>query len=464
MKKTVAILVFILISAIGFAQSNLNVRNFEKFKTNYNSNAYESIFDQFSNEMQMALPLAKTKQFFSGLQSKAGKITDFEIIEVNSENTTVYKTTFEQGYFAIQFSIDAENKIAGFKVNPFVAKSTSTVENKLTQYPAAIANLIFENTKDFPENTQLSVAVLKNGKVSYYGVHTVDHKLIPIENQESVFEIGSLTKVFTSTVLANLVVEGKLKLTDKINAYYPFLFKNKTTITFESLANHTSGLPRLPPNLDLSNAENPYKNYGVKELDTYLAHQMILAKAENNTYDYSNLGAGLLGHTLGISQNKPFTKLVQDVFKKYQMSNSFINSENLGNALVKGLDDKGNVVYNWDFDVLFGGGGILSTTSDLVRFAEAQFNATNKALELTRKETAVVSDDMKIGLGWHLLKSEKGNDLIWHNGGTGGYSSSMVLDVKNKNGVIILSNVSGLSTQNGKIDALGFGVLKWLEK
>ena len=464
MKKTVAILIFMLISAIGFAQSNLNVRNFEKFKTNYNSNAYESIFDQFSNEMQMALPLANTKQFFSGLQSQAGKITAFEVIEVQSENTTVYKTTFEQGFFAIQFSIDAENKIVGFMVNPFIAKSISTVENKLTQYPAAIADLIFENAKDFPENTQLSIAVLKNGKVSYYGVHTFDHKLIPIENQESVFEIGSLTKVFTSTVLANLVVEGKLKLTDKINAYYPFLFKNKATFTFESLANHTSGLPRLPPNLDLSNTENPYKNYGVKELDTYLANQMILAKAENNTYDYSNLGAGLLGHTMGLSQNKPFTKLVQDVFKKYQMNNSFTTAQNLGNTLVKGLDEDGNVVYNWDFDVLFGGGGILSTTSDLVRFAEAQFSATNKSLELTRKETAVVSDDMKIGLGWHLLKSEKGNNLIWHNGGTGGYSSSMVLDVKNKNGVIILSNVSGLSSQNGKIDALGFGLLKWLEK
>ncbi|WP_026977517.1 serine hydrolase [Flavobacterium tegetincola] len=460
MKKTVAILAFMLISAIGFAQADLNVSSFEKFKTNYNSNSYELIFDQFSNEMQTALPLGNTKQFFSGLQSKAGNITDFEVIEVQSENTSVYKTTFEHGFFAIQFSIDAENKIAGLMVNPFVSKSISTVENNLTQYPAAIADLIFANAKDFPENTQLSIAVLKNGKVSYYGVQLRDNKLIPIENQESVFEIGSLTKVFTSTVLANLVVEGKLKLTDKINSYYPFLFKNKATITFKSLANHTSGLPRLPQNLDVSNADNPYKNYGVKELDTYLAHQMILAKADNNTYDYSNLGAGLLGHTLGLSQKKPFTKLVQDVFKKYQMNNSFTTSENLGSALVKGLDEDGNVVYNWNFDVLFGGGGILSTTSDLVRFAEAQFQATNIALELTRKETAVVSDDMKIGMGWHLLKSEKGNDLIWHNGGTGGYSSSMVLDVKNKNGVIILSNVSGLSSKNEHIDTIGFAILE----
>ena len=462
-KKKVLQFLVLLLTTVGFSQAEHNNKAFEKFKTNYNSAAYEMIFESFAEPMQKALPMSNTAQFLNELQLQAGKITDSEVLLIQSENTVVYKTTFERGIFEIQFSVDSESRIAGFMVKPFKTPSMSILENKLSKYPKQIADFIYANSKDFPEHTQLSIAVLKNGKVSFYGVQIVDNKLITIENQNSIFEIGSLTKVFTSTVLANLVTEGKLKLTDKINPFYPFLFKNKAEITFESLANHTSGLPRLPINLGDSDIENPYKNYGVRELDYYLANQMTLAKAEHNSYEYSNLGAGLLGHTLGLSQKTTFDKQLKKLFNQYKMNQSYTTAENLGNSLVKGLNEEGNVVSNWDFDVLKGGGGILSSTSDLVLFAEAQFNSADKALALTRTETAVVNDNMKIGLGWHLLKSKKGSDLIWHNGGTGGYSSSMVLDANHKNGVIILSNVSGLSAQNEKIDTLGFALFSIIE-
>ena len=131
--------------------------------------------------------------------------------------------------------------------------------------------------------------------------------------------------------------------------------------------------------------------------------------------------------------------------------------------MVKGLNENGEEIPNWDFDVLLGAGGLLSTTSDLVQFAQAEFNTKNKELALTKKQTATVNENMEIGLGWHLLKSKKGSNLIWHNGGTGGYSSSMILDVKNKNGVIILSNVSGFSSKNQNIDQMGFAILEKIE-
>ncbi len=83
-----------------------------------------------------------------------------------------------------------------------------------------------------------------------------------IKNQNKIFEIGSITKVFTSSVLASLVVDNRLKLNDFVNNYYPFAFNNNSKISFLDLANHTSGMPRLPENLDVSNKLNPYKNYG----------------------------------------------------------------------------------------------------------------------------------------------------------------------------------------------------------
>lgn len=104
----------------------------------------------------------------------------------------------------------------------------------------------------------------------------------------------------------------------------------------------------------------------------------ILLKLENEhskIYSYSNLGAGLLGYTLGMSQKMSFQKLLEKrVFDKYKMTRSFTTSEKLGERLVKGIDQNGKLVSNWDFDALFGAGVVLSTTEDLVKFANAQFN------------------------------------------------------------------------------------------
>jgi CubicO group peptidase (beta-lactamase class C family) len=430
MKIKCVVLMILMLSNVVFSQSEKCQNSFDQFIKNYNSNLYDCIFDHFSIGMQQALPFEKSQQFFSGLQVQAGTIKTYDLQKTENDNTAIYKTTFERGIFSIQISVDTENKISGFLVQLFIEPSNSILVNRLNGYPKEIASIIYTNSKDFPPNTQVSVAIITNGKAKYYGAKVVNDTLIAIENNNKVFEIGSLSKVFTSTILAALVVDGKINLKDQINPVYTFLFKNNASITYESIANHTSGLPRLPINLDVSNTENPYKNYGVKEFDYFLSNQMQLASATNNEYDYSNTGAGLLGHTLALSQNTTFKDLLENlIFKKYKMNASYTNAQNIGNRLVRGLDAKGDEISNWDFDVLVGAGGILSTTTDLVQFAQAQFEPKNKALELTRNPTATINDNMKIGLGWHILKSKKGGNLIWHNGGTGGYSTSMALDV-----------------------------------
>lgn len=98
-----------------------------------------------------------------------------------------------------------------------------------------------------------------------------------------------------------------------------------------------------------------------------------------------------------------------------------------------------------------------------MKFAQAQFNIENKELELNRKSTFDINDQIKIGLGWHILKTQKGFNRIWHNGGTAGYSSSIVLDVEKKNGVIILSNVSPFNPKSNNIDTLSFELMKQTE-
>lgn len=464
MKRVLCFLTIILTTNLLFAQTDNYKSAANSFQANYNAGSYDEIFNNFSAEMKQALPLEKTKQFLTGLKTQMGKIESKEFISYQQMTYATYKTTFEKGILAVNISLDDKDKINGLLVRPY--KETETAKNAvnaLNKYPKEIAEIIFSKTKDFPNNTQLSIALTQNGKTNYYGAIKINDTIRPTENQNNLFEIGSITKVFTSTVLASLVEEGKIKLTDDINSYYPFPFKDNIELTFINLANHTSGLPRLPENLDLSDPVNPYKSYGKEQIEDYLRNMIKLEHMPSKTYSYSNLGAGLLGYTLGLSQKTSFEELLQKrVFDQYKMENSFISPLHPNEKLVKGRNPKGEITANWDFDVLFGAGGVLSTTKDLAKFATGQLDPDNKELALTRKPTFDINENMKIGLGWHLLKSKKGEDLVWHNGGTGGYSSSIIVNLSNETAVVVLSNVASSHPKTGNIDELCFELMNEL--
>lgn len=451
-------------SNILFGQTANYKTAFDNFQKNYNQENFDEIFKGFSVEMQKALPIENTKSFLTDLKNQAGNIKSGEFVGYEQKTYASFKTIFEKGVFAVNISLDNENKINGFFIQPFkelISAKNNTI-NLLSSFPHDIAEVIFSKTSNLPNKSQLSIAIIEGGKTNYYGVIKIKDTLKPINNQNKIFEIGSLTKVFTSTVLAKLVTEKKISLEENINSFYPFKFNNEIKINIKSLANHTSGLPRLPGNFDLTNLINPYKDYGKDKLNEYLKSELKLENEPLKKYSYSNLGAGILGYTLGLSQKTSFQNLLQKyIFDKYNMKNSFTTSKNLNESLIKGLGEKGEPSSNWDFDVLFGGGGILSTTEDLAKFANAQLDEKNRELELTRKPTFVINEKMKIGLGWHILNFENGNTVYWHNGGTGGYSSSMSIDIKQKKSIIILANIAGI---NDELDALNFELMKDLLK
>lgn len=326
--------------------------------------------------------------------------------------------------------------------------------------------LVFEKTKSFPNQTQLSFAVIKDGKVRFYGVKRVQDSLYSVDNSKSVFEIGSITKVFTATLLSHVVVAGKIKLDEKINDKLKVRLKDEVLISYKQLSNHTSGLPRMPTNFASSsmlNPMNPYKNYGKDQLEEYLVSKLKVSQPPGEKYEYSNLGAGLLGYALCSLANTNYQALVKEIiFSRYNMTSTTTQRTDVEKQLVQGRDAIGDVASNWDLGALVSAGGILSTVEDLSKFGLAQFDAVNKELELTRVPTFSVSETMEIGLGWHIIKPESGDTWHWHNGGTAGYTSSMALDVKRKNGIIILSNVSAFNKNMKKIDELCFGLMKTL--
>jgi len=462
---------FLTIGLCAVAQNEKDTTLISQFVDHYNKKEYGLVYALFSDNMQQKTPLVQIEGLLGGLNAAVGTIKQTEFVAKDEAGFSHNKTSFEKGIFDVAISEDGNGKMAGFKIVPFVEEDFSRkVSNQLKSegdLPSTLqTELIFEFCKSFPNQTELAIGLIVAGKPKYYGVKMVNDSLFTVENYQKTYEIGSISKVFTATLLAHQVYKGSAALEDEISSYFDFPFHQETSLTLKMLANHSSGLPRLPSNLDLTTVDpqNPYKAYDAKMLEDYLRKELNVPSGALGTYQYSNLGAGLLGQVLVKQAGESYETLLQThIAQKYGMKNTTSLSERVSSSWVKGLDAKGKETSNWDFDVLVGAGGIRSTMEDMMQFTLAQFDTNDKVLGLTRKETIRTNDKMGVGLGWHIRKSESGRDWVWHNGGTGGYSSSLSFNPETQNGIIVLSNVSGLSPKMGFIDKLCFQLLESIE-
>jgi CubicO group peptidase (beta-lactamase class C family) len=316
----------------------------------------------------------------------------------------------------------------------------------------------------FPNETQFSIALISDTMVTFYGAYRMNDDLKNINNHDRVFEIGSISKVFTSTLLAHAIHDSIIKRDQPVRSALDIEMAGNPEFTFLQFANHTSGLPRVPNGYLLKfflNMNNPYKNFDATELRSYLNDNLELNNNPGETYSYSNLGAGLLGYFLSELQNSNYENLLQkNIFEPMDMRRSTTNREVIEEYLVSGLTKRGSRAQNWDMAALAGAGGILSTTEDLSRFIQANFNPDNPVLSLQRESTFQINDSMDIAMGWFIVNRESGDKWYWHNGGTGGYRSSIVMDTEQKVGVIVLTNISAGHSKASEIDRLSFDLME----
>ncbi|RYZ00636.1 MAG: serine hydrolase [Alphaproteobacteria bacterium] len=268
----------------------------------------------------------------------------------------------------------------------------------------------------------------------------------------SVFEIGSITKVFTSTVLADMVQKGEVKLDDPVQTYAPagltLPARNGKQITLRSLSEQNSGLPRMPTNFAPADMTNPYVDYGATQLNAFLSgHE--LTRDPGETFEYSNLGVGLLGHVLATKAGMGYEALVtQRILKPLNMTMTGQTlSPSMQAALAKGHGPTGELAANWDMDVLAGAGGLRSNMTDMLKFLDANLgepkNDLERAMRMAQQPSSTAKGP-KIGLNWITQDMPGGAKIVWHNGGTGGYGTYMGLDQKRGVGVVLLANTSGV--------------------
>lgn len=312
-----------------------------------------------------------------------------------------------------------------------------------------------------------AIVGISNGKSPFFiGYGSTNLVTGNIPNEHTIFEIGSITKVFTGLLLAKKVLEDKVALDEPVKRLLPPYFRiprfGSSDITLIDLSTHYSGLPRIPTNMNPKHLTNPYKNYTGYKMREFLASYK-LPREPGTEWEYSNLGVALLGYALGVKSNNTYKRMVfSEICNPLKLKDTrfHLNDEQLS-RFAQGYNADFEKTPHWDFDVIAPAGGLRSTASDMLKFATAFLNenepmyvAMEKTITPYRKSGI---PDNEMGLGWLIMK-KSGFDIPWHNGGTGGFSSFMAVNKKQKIALVVLSNTS--AAQSGVVDDIAGTIMK----
>lgn len=267
----------------------------------------------------------------------------------------------------------------------------------------------------------------------------------------TLFEIGSMSKVFTALILADMVSKGEVSLDDPAEKYLPAGAKmperGGRKITLRDLATQSSGLPRLPDNMPLGNPDDPYSDYSEKLLLEFLG-QYQLTRDIGSQFEYSNLGFGLLGYLLGRAAHTDYaTLLAQRITGPLGMHDTVITlSAGQQARFAQGHDSYMRPAHPWTLPTLAGAGAIRSTADDMLTFLSAAMNPKSPigpAMKLaTTERRPTGAPRSEIGLAWIISQPVEGRETWFHNGGTGGFRTAMMLEPARRTAVVVLTNAA----------------------
>ncbi len=292
-------------------------------------------------------------------------------------------------------------------------------------------------------------------------------------SRSTLFQIDSITKLFTALLLADLVAEGVAKLDDPVGAHLPAtvdLPESAEAVTLRHLATHTSGLPRLPPGLGWLDrmSGDPYARYAPADLYEDLG-KGALQSAPGQAYAYSNYAYGLLGHVLARAAGAESYEaaVTERLFAPLGMTDtraSFADAPALARRRARGHDAAGRPASDWHAtEATAGAGSLWSDVDDLLRFVEANLfseeapPSLHRPLVLMRQEQPGGRGGRRGRLGWHVREVE-GRRYFWQNGGSSGFRSFIGFSAEEEVGVVVLANAAhavddvGLHLLSGEVD------------
>ena len=379
------------------------------------------------------------------------------------------------------------------------------------QYDRALIDKLANEYVSLKKNHGLIIGIIKNGQkeIFTYGETQKGNGIKP--DKDAVFEIGQLSEVFTTSLLAVLEKEGKISSLETVQdvlkgvvkvPYYkriiceplpkimvtPESTNPQTTVCFPDpydipqlmvlcdLATHSAGLP-VEPFDGVWVGNNPYKDYTVEKLNKYIG-SLPPNDAFGFQYNYSMVETALLGEALAVKMNKSYETLLNDkILGPLSMPHTFINLNDAQDKfLLNGHTQKGKLTNHRDYNALSPAMGIKSNVPDLLAFLAAnldtptglptdeksKLNAALAETHLPRIHTDVRNPDYMMGWGWIQSSlderdSKNKKKMLWQVSEHGGFASYMVFSKSSGTAVVILSNSANA------VDDLGHEILKSLE-
>ncbi len=324
----------------------------------------------------------------------------------------------------------------------------------------------------------VAIGVVNKDSSKVYTFGEIGPNMPGIPTKDNYFEIGSLTKLYTTLIFQDLVEKGKLDPNAPVQRFLPdsvnLSTKGPKPVQLHHLATHTSGLPRLDEDYFYKRSQdiyrisqNPFESYAKENLYQFLNEVIPFAEPGKKLL-FSNMGMGLLGHILEKVTDKSYKKLLSEYTDKMGLANTKVNlkTSTRKQFLLPGFNRRKREMPYWDFKVLAPVGALKSTPSDMLRFLRISMGKIETPLTSVIQKAQKIRDsgnlkDMKnvnVGFGWFKGPRQiRGEKAYWHNAQTGGFSSFIAFLPEQERGVVVLANT------NGGVAGVAFKVLKVLK-
>src|SRR5688572_25471280 len=321
-------------------------------------------------------------------------------------------------------------------------------------------------------NAGMVVALVDEHGTKMFSAGKLDNGTDRRVDGDTVFEIGSVTKTFTSLLLLEMAEQGEVKADDPVVRYLPDSVKvpsrNGKEITLLHLAAQESGLPFNANNHTGEDWRERFATYTVPKMYEYLSGH-TLAQEPGEKFVYSNIGMGLLGHALSLRAGKDFeTLVVERVCRPLNMGDTRVTlTPDQKARLARGHDEAGKPAANYERPAVAGAGALRSTANDLAKYVSAQVGLTPSALtplmertHATRHNAGRIGNDVidvQTAMPWvdGGVYHPPGSRLLGHGGGTEGYNSFVGFDLKKRRGVVVLTSQRAIQSS-----ALGWRILQ----
>jgi serine-type D-Ala-D-Ala carboxypeptidase/endopeptidase len=338
-----------------------------------------------------------------------------------------------------------------------------------------IQSLVDNNNKT---NAAIVIGLVDPNGTQFYGYGNMSNANHITVNKDTIFAIGSITKVFTTILLADMVNRGLVNLDDPIEKYLPTSIKvptfNGQKITLENLATHTSGLSEFPSSHCVSNFNGTDdddedsiqarlffiecdKNYTFDQLYQDLSNTTLI-REPGLKFEYSTFGISLLGHILALKSGMSYDRLVEErILNVLGMnSTSIVLSDAQKSRLAIGhLNGQELPFWNASRPIV-PAGGLHSSVADMLKFASANLGLIDTRINNAMKESHIIIHDSSLGkafsnnytayvsLGW-LIATDFGTQIVEHNGETAdGYNSFIGLNTSKEKGIVIIASASSI--------------------